>query len=324
MPQQMGARQHRKAVGTSAQERDPVTTPPGLPAPGAPCKRTTSAFPTPARGRMTQIPFAGLSNAIPLAAYCAGVNLLARLRDRPYRVCPFGEDGIHIAEDFGIEDPKAICICRRGRHWRYKRGVMRGVDLVARQYGLDKLDIRPGGVFVDCGANVGELGLWAAQRDLAYTAFEPELLEARCCDLNNFEGRPETRRIALWHEASMLQFHSKPDTADSSVFEIDAAAAPREVEAMRLDAAIDSDTFGPGTRIFKLEAEGAEPEVLQGATGVMKHFDYVAADCGYERGRAAAHTFVEVHDLLLAMGFRLVHASFGRVTAIYQNKARTE
>jgi len=273
---------------------------------------------------MTRIPLNGLINAVPLPAYCSAVNLLARLRGRSYRVRPFGEDGIHVAEDFGSSDPKQIHICRRGRHWRYKRGVMHGVDVLARQYGLNSLDIQPGGVFVDCGANVGELGIWAHQRGLAYIAFEPETLEARCCDLNNFDGHPETRRKALWHEATVLQFHSKPDTADSSVFEIDAAAPPRLVEAVRLDAAIDPMDFGTGTRIFKLEAEGAEPEVLAGAKGILSHFDYVAADCGYERGRNAAHTFVEVHDLLLAAGFRLVHASFGRITAIYRNEGRNE
>jgi FkbM family methyltransferase len=271
---------------------------------------------------MTRIALTGLTNAIPLPVYCDSVNMLARLRGRSYRLRPFGEVGIHVAEDGTGADAGRIHICRRGRHWRYKRGVMRGVDVVARQYGLHTLDIRPGGVFVDCGANVGELGLWARQRGLAYVAFEPEELEARCCDLNNFEGRPETRRKALWHEAAVLQFHSKPDTADSSVFEIDAAAPPRDVEAVRLDTVVDPAEFGPGTRIFKLEAEGAEPEVLAGATGVLPHFDYVAADCGYERGRDAAHTFVEVHDLLLEAGYRLVHASFGRITAIYRNEAR--
>jgi FkbM family methyltransferase len=195
---------------------------------------------------MTRIALTGLTNAIPLPVYCDSVNMLARLRGRSYRLRPFGEVGIHVAEDGTGADAGRIHICRRGRHWRYKRGVMRGVDVVARQYGLHTLDIRPGGVFVDCGANVGELGLWARQRGLAYVAFEPEELEARCCDLNNFEGRPETRRKALWHEAAVLQFHSKPDTADSSVFEIDAAAPPRDVEAVRLDTVHRPGGVRPG------------------------------------------------------------------------------
>ncbi|WP_416916639.1 MAG: FkbM family methyltransferase [Roseicyclus sp.] len=166
------------------------------------------------------------------------------------------------------------------------------------------------------------MGIWAREKGLAYEAFEPEPLEARCCDLNNFGGEAQTHRVALWNEGTTLTFHSKPDTADSSVFEIDDATGARDVQAVRLDAVIDPATFGPGTRIFKLEGEGAEPEILQGAEGLLPHLDYIAADCGYERGRAAQHTFIEVNDFLLARGYRLIEAGFTRVTVVYRNEAR--
>jgi FkbM family methyltransferase len=261
-------------------------------------------------------------NAIPLGLYCKGVNSRRAVQGYPYRIRPFGEDQIHVAYDVAGSDRKEIHICRRTRHRRYKSGVYKGVTNLARQYQLDLLPIVPGGVFIDCGANVGELGIWARSLGLDYVAFEPEPLEARCCDLNNFGCEPRTIRKALWYEATTLNFFSKPDTADSSVFEINDPSGNRSVEAVRLDAVVDPSAFGVGTRIFKLEAEGAEPEILQGAEGILPHLDYVAADCGYERGKEARHTFIEVHDFMLDRGFRLIHAEFNRITAIYRNDAR--
>lgn len=261
-------------------------------------------------------------DALPIGVYAILANLFAQLGRKPYRVHPLGEGDLLVTVDHGVLEPRHIHICRRIRHRRYKKGVMAGVDGLARTYHLHKLPISTGGVFIDCGANVGELGLWARERGLAYEAFEPEPLEARCCDLNNFGGEAQTHRAALWNEATTLTFHSKPDTADSSVFEIDDATGARDVQAVRLDAVIDPATFGPGTRIFKLEGEGAEPEILQGAEGLLPHLDYIAADCGYERGRAAQHTFIEVNDFLLARGYRLIEAGFTRVTVVYRNEAR--
>lgn len=249
-------------------------------------------------------------------------NLLYRLRGRPCRVRLSDEPGLFEARDTGTG--AVIHFCRRVRHRRYKRGIDAAVSGLARQYLLDRLGVEPGGTFVDCGANVGELGLWARGRGLSYVAVEPEPLEARCCDLNNFGGAPATHRAALWHEAGTLTFYSKPDTADGSAFEVPGASARVEVAAVRLDSLLAGVALGSGTRILKLEAEGAEPEVLEGGGAALRRFDYVVADCGYERGPSAQNTFVPVHDRLLAQGFELRHAEFGRVVAVYANPRRVE
>ncbi|WP_430449048.1 FkbM family methyltransferase [Rhodophyticola sp.] len=258
-----------------------------------------------------------LLNSVPLPAYCAGVNLVSALRGYKHRVRLHGTGGTLLVSDADA----AIHICRRGRHRRYRRGVQAGITDLVRQYQIDRLDIPGGGTFIDCGANVGEMGFWARSRGMRYVAFEPEPAEARCCDLNNFDGRADTHRAALWKEPAMLTFHSKPDTGDGSIFEMDASTGATQVQGVRLDDAVHIDDAA-GPNIFKLEAEGAEPEVLAGAEASLQNIDYVAVDCGYERGRAQQHTFVEVNSFLAERGFRLVEAQFRRVTAIYRNTAR--
>lgn len=258
-----------------------------------------------------------LSARLDIATYCGLVNLRNGLRGKKHRITPAaGEDAaLHIADD----GKDRIFICRRDRHNRYQRGVMAGVDRLAQAYSLDLIADLRDGLFIDCGANVGELGFWARARGFRYLPFEPEPLEARCVDLNHFDGRAVCRRMALWKEETVLDFFTRPDSADSSVLP-DAKAAPsRTIPATMLDRAVDlAGETGPV--IFKLEAEGAEPEVLQGAAASLSRIDWIAVDCGFERGPARAHTFVETNTCLQDHGFRLVAAKFTRITALYQRQ----
>ncbi len=74
--------------------------------------------------------------------------------------------------------------------------------------------------------------------------------------------------------------------------------------------------------VLKVEGEGAEPEILEGATGLLPFIDYVTVDCGPERGRQEAHTFVEVNALLVEAGFRLLQFGIPRTTGLYRNTNR--
>lgn len=211
-----------------------------------------------------------------------------------------------------------ILFCRWNRARRYRKGVDAGVDVIAKEYGLHSLSIDRPGVFIDCGANVGELGIWARNHGFNYVPFEPEEPEATCCDINNFDHKVKTSRSALWKENTTLFFYSKPDSADSSFFEIKNNDGKRELEAVTLDSqeiALDPKQ----ENILKLEAEGAEPEVLLGAQKTLDAIKYVVADCGYERGVDQNHTFIEVLNFLQGKGYNLIYCNFKkRVTAIYE------
>jgi FkbM family methyltransferase len=252
---------------------------------------------------------------VPISIYCKYVNSVNFLRQRNYRIYPaVGESAeIHTAVDISAQ----IFICRRSRHRRYKSGVMTGIDRIANDYSLDALDHLRDGVFIDCGANVGELGFWARKRGFQYIAFEPELLESRCVDLNHFQGEPNCIRKALWKEDTTLRFFTRPDSADSSVLADEDGEQSVLVEATRLDSSVDlSSASGP--IILKLEAEGAEPEVLEGAVNSLSRIDWVAIDCGFERGPEKSHTLVETNIFLNDHGFQMVSAKFPRMTALYR------
>ena len=151
---------------------------------------------------------------MPLPLYCRIVNARNFARGRRIRLEPF--EGEHI---FKVRDATGhLFVCRRSRHLRYKRGVHSLLEKLAQAYHLDKVPHRPEGLLIDCGANIGELGVWARAKGWDYLAFEPEPLEARCADLNVFDGNRMTIRKALWNRATTLAFSPsrKPPTVRCS------------------------------------------------------------------------------------------------------------
>ena len=255
-------------------------------------------------------------NQIPPASYCRVVNVMNSIFRKKHRISPAEEGRVFLADD----GKSRVFFCRRRRGNQFKRGVMMHVDQLAGEYHLDRIDVASDGVFIDCGANIGELGIWARERGLRYMAFEPEEPEAHCCDLNNFNGRADTRREALWKETAMIPLYSKPESGDSSLIDMGGAIRTR-IQAVALDDAVNLSDV-PGTVILKIEAEGAEPEVLEGAANTLASIDWVAIDCGHERGVSRTHTFVETNVLMQDLGFRLHRAQFKRITALYRNMKR--
>jgi len=111
-----------------------------------------------------------LAKLPPLPLYCIFANLRMLLRGRQIRIAQHEASGIMVVSD----GQSAVHICRRGRYLRYKRGIAAGIADLAKDYHLHKLGGLSGGLFIDCGANVGELGMWARAQNMDYLAFEPE------------------------------------------------------------------------------------------------------------------------------------------------------
>lgn len=204
----------------------------------------------------------------------------------------------------------------------HKNGISHRINALAGSYLLDKIPFVSGGTLIDCGANIGELGLWAARNKMTYVPFEPESLEADCCDLNNFSGDPKTRRHPLWKSDETIRFFSRPRDADGSVLQNGDDGQYVELQAKRLDSVLRSADLAQPV-VFKVEAEGAEPEVLEGAQTLLRTIDFVTADCGYERGSKVnpQHTFVETNRLLTDAGFEVVAADLRRGSFLFRRKS---
>ena len=73
-------------------------------------------------------------------------------------------------------------------------------------------------------------------------------------------------------------------------------------------------------KLLKLEAEGAEPEVIRGSLNLLDNIEYIAADLGPERGFNKECTLKEVVNLLLENNFEIVEFKYPRVCLLFRNK----
>lgn len=249
---------------------------------------------------------------MPSRLFVALTNFKAKLKGRPYRIRETGEDEI-----FEVTNGSKIAICRRSRFHFYKYGVDKRVEKLSSSYLLDRLPPGLEGAFIDCGANIGELGRFARSKGLDYHAFEPEPLEARCCDINNFGGETKTNRVALWHEDTTLKFYSKAETADSSAIEISDYDRAVEVPARSLDSYVAEKGISR-IAVMKIEAEGAEPEVLAGAMKALAITDYVVVECGFERGVSQDSTLVPVLKIMTQAGFEMMDWHRRRISVLFK------
>jgi len=237
--------------------------------------------------------------------------------------------GLYAVEDIGaatsvLEAPRRIMIARPERIFRYRRGVAHRVHKLAGKYFIDRVPLSAGDIVFDCGANVGEIGLHAQSRAaVRLIAIEPSAPEANACDHNVFGGQRETHRAALWHTEGEQTFYDSNTTGDSSL--IAPAQAPTSattVPTRTLDRLVTEQDVAR-IQVLKIEAEGAEPEVLAGAKQTLSRVAYCTIDCGPERGPTEAHVIPQVCNVMIGSNFELLDVNLERQIFWFRNRSIT-
>lgn len=193
--------------------------------------------------------------------------------------------------------------------WRsYRRGWTARMQRLAAEFGLDgTFTLTPGDTVIDIGANVGDFALLAAGKGAQVLCLDGDPVVVECLNANTAKlPQIATDCVILWKEACELTFYSAPGKADSSIFlPPGEGVAAFTAQAQTLDAVVARHGLGE-IALLKMDAEGAEPEVLQGATEVLKRTRHVAIDTGPERN--GAETGAECAEILRAAGFTLLPA----------------
>ncbi|MEK9614503.1 MAG: hypothetical protein VW080_11350, partial [Flavobacteriaceae bacterium] len=73
-------------------------------------------------------------------------------------------------------------------------------------------------------------------------------------------------------------------------------------------------------KLIKLEAEGFEPEIIEGLRKNLKNVEYISADLGFERGVNQETTAPKVINYLLKNGFKLLAFGESRNTFLFKNQ----
>jgi FkbM family methyltransferase len=200
---------------------------------------------------------------------------------------------------------KKLFVAHRERLRLLGAGVGKRVEQLSSRYKLTIDLLRNDDVIIDCGANVGELSLWPSEGSTRYYGFEPDPQAFGALARN--VGNTRAFNTALSDFDGVAHFFLKTASADSSLIQpMRDGLKTVEVECVTLDRFVQEKGISV-VRLLKVEAEGAEPEVLRGAVRTLEKTDFVAIDAGPER--RGQNTIVECLNLLFASSFTLVAAN---------------
>ena len=203
----------------------------------------------------------------------------------------------------------------RQNFYVYQLGISKRAADFAKEYMLNQIQFMgTNPVVIDCGANIGDLKLSLEHLNVKprYIAFEPSPDEFECLEANSPDA--EMFNIGLWNSMTQIDFYISTANADSSIIKPSSFSKKIQISANRLDKVL-IDT--PVIDLIKLEAEGAEFEVIQGAEGILAKTRYIAADLGFERNEESP--LAEVTNFLVERSFRIVSFGYPRIVVLFKN-----
>ena len=192
----------------------------------------------------------------------------------------------------------------------YRSGFQAAGYQLAKTYAIPAIKFEEFDVVIDIGANNGILKHYfdyTVCKNIHYFAIEPGLLESYCLKENRKEMQDATLyNLAIGAKSGRQSFSYAPGSGDSSLGEINNAINEYEISVETLEYLIEEwDLSQSGIKLLKLDVEGFELEVLQGAGEKLQLIDFIAVDLGFERGLEQRSTAPEVIHYLLARSFTL-------------------
>ena len=237
--------------------------------------------------------------------FTRSVNLLLRRKSKLNY-----ENGMYYASDnsgkFYFPNKRVV---------RMLNGIVEQSNKLFDLYCLDKIPFSRDDKVIDCGANTGELYPYLKKivPELEYLAFEPDQKVYDCLLKNVDDEKATLSSDALSNKSGMTKFYNSTHGADSSL-EYFGEKSYTEVKTIRLD-----DLELTNIKLLKMDAEGHELEVLQGALKTLSQIMYISVDFGPEKGEQDERTLPEVSNFLYENNFKMVKANNFRDIGLFLN-----
>jgi len=187
----------------------------------------------------------------------------------------------------------------RARLYFRPEGILGRLEELAQRYQDEPVILEPNDRVVDVGANIGEFSIGAA-RNSNVLAFEPDPFVITCLQHNAENRRVKVFNVALADKESEMTFYLASHSADSSIIRPRNFSDRIKVKAVRLDDVLRREGI-VDIDFLKVEAEGAEPEVLLGSIQTLARTRKVAVDVSAER--LGQSPWREVSEILSRSGF---------------------
>lgn len=204
----------------------------------------------------------------------------------------------------------------------YSYGIFDRALQLIKTYNLELINFENNDTIIDCGANYGDLYNWFVYKNfnINYISFEPSPKEFQCLKLNCFKQK--NNNIALSNKEGQVDFYLKTDSGDSSIILPSSGFTQRiKVKTNTLSKYVIDNKIQK-IKFFKVEAEGFEPEVLQGAKDVMSKIEYIGVDGSPERGIKNETTIDYAIRFLTNHNFKVIASDINKVyaKALFKNK----
>lgn len=237
------------------------------------------------------------TSRLSLKNFCSFWNLVFILSFKSLRFKALEDDNIL------VEDAEnKIFISQKLRAYFYFKSIKNRFISLGKMYFLETINFENNDVIVDCGANIGEVYNSIKQfnnKNFLYFGFEPVKSEFNLLKINteNIIDRP----IALFSKSEFKKIYIHREGADSTIIKDPRYNEYDYVECLRLDNV--EDLKNKSIKLLKLEAEGAELEVLLGCGDILKNIEYISADLGFELEQGTKSNEKEVTEYLLKNNF---------------------
>lgn len=187
---------------------------------------------------------------------------------------------------------------------RFLRGFDHAAERQWHRYGVE--EITKGNqvsMAIDIGANIGEFTRACLNHNIQEIhSFEPDEVPLKCLEKNLGKESVRIYGFPLGELNKKTIFYSAPNNADSSLIKPRVKSLKKLIEIRTLDS-IPINFAQTQSVLLKMDAEGAEPEVLQGAISTLAKIRWVVIDIGPERNGKS--TYNEVKEILEQNGFNV-------------------
>lgn len=205
------------------------------------------------------------------------------------------------------------------RSFRYKKTIKERVVKVGVSYNLDKIDFK---MFkekklniLDCGANIGEVGSYFEFKKInfEYFCFEPLEIAYRCIKFNHPNAK--IFKIGLSNKKEIKTFFVKNETNDNSFVVFDNYDFKTQIQCEKLENIPEIKSLKL-IHLLKIDGEGYEPEIIEGAKEILDKICYISVDCGAERNNEKTDDLVKN---ILKNNFELIFQNTKRHTLLFKN-----
>ena len=207
---------------------------------------------------------------------------------------------------------RSIKIQSQYRISRFLKGFMNAGKRQWDRYGLTQLvGAQIPDALIDVGANIGEVSFYAKQLGVnRVIAIDPDPIASECLEFNLTDIDVEIDSRALGETSGKVTFYSQAQSADSSLFKPTGDFIEVQVQSLTLDDFFAEKSI-KGNILFKMDAEGFEPEILRSGRSALRQIKWAAIDAGAERGNQT--TVDEVVQILTEAGFDSVEVSMNNI-----------